>query len=363
MRTSNYRKFKITKKQAKLVGGAAAVAVLAGIIFFFAFFHVSKVEVMESNHYTKEELKEMVLTGAFSSNSVLAPITCSKNNVQGVPYIEGYSVSRSGRNSIVISVREKSVVGCIPYLDSYVYFDRNGMFVEGDKTRDESVPYFEGIQVKKVVMNEKLPIKDVVLNTAVALSTIFAKNDLQPDYIQLEDDSTKAGEGLGLVEGATRIATTGLSALALILSDPRNWLPWNGAAYAQQLGAGYRQESDRSAAFRGSIDPAFTGPFGVEANGSAFYDPATQGLPDYALVGNVDSMLLVDQATASLDKVAKAMKDDAKRERRVKVDLASMPPIQWGNDRSMRVALEVLLEEVATRAYTLARESREGVER
>ena len=52
MRTSNYRKFKITKKQAKLVGGAAAVAVLAGIIFFFAFFHVSKVEVMESNHYT-----------------------------------------------------------------------------------------------------------------------------------------------------------------------------------------------------------------------------------------------------------------------------------------------------------------------
>ena len=71
MRTSNYRKFKITKKQAKLVGGAAAVAVLAGIIFFFAFFHVSKVEVMESNHYTKEELKEMVLTGAFSSNSVL----------------------------------------------------------------------------------------------------------------------------------------------------------------------------------------------------------------------------------------------------------------------------------------------------
>ena len=59
-----------------------------------------------------------------------------------------------------------------------------------DRTRDESVPYFEGIQVKKVVMNEKLPIKDAVLNTAVALSTIFAKNDLQPDYIQLEDDST-----------------------------------------------------------------------------------------------------------------------------------------------------------------------------
>lgn len=71
MRTSNYRKFKITKKQAKLVGGAAAVAVLAGIIFFLCFFSCVKGGSRESNHYTKEELKEMVLTGAFSSNSVL----------------------------------------------------------------------------------------------------------------------------------------------------------------------------------------------------------------------------------------------------------------------------------------------------
>ena len=184
MRTSNYRKFKITKKQKKMLAGAAVAAALAGVVFFFAFFHVSRVEVMESSHYTKEELEEMVLTGAFSSNSILAPITCSRNHVQDVAYIDSFSVSRSGRNSIVISFREKSVVGCIPYLDSYIYFDRNGIFVEGDKDRNESVPYFEGIQIKKVVMNEKLPIKNAVLNTAVALSTIFAKNDLQPDYVQ-----------------------------------------------------------------------------------------------------------------------------------------------------------------------------------
>ncbi len=190
MRTSNYRKFKITKKQKKMLAGAAVAAALAGVVFFFAFFHVSRVEVMESSHYTKEELEEMVLTGAFSSNSILAPITCSRNHVQDVPYIDSFSVSRSGRNSIVISFREKSVVGCIPYLDSYIYFDRNGIFVEGDKDRNESVPYFEGIQIKKVVMNEKLPIKNAVLNTAVALSTIFAKNNLQPDYVQLEEDST-----------------------------------------------------------------------------------------------------------------------------------------------------------------------------
>ena len=48
-------------------------------------------------------------------------------------------------------------------------------------------------------------------------------------------------------------------------------------------------------------------------------------------------------------------------EQKVKVDL-TMPPIQWGNDRSMRVALGGLLEEVASRAYNLARESADGVD-
>lgn len=77
MRTSNYRKFKITKNRRNWSEELLLLLFWPGL-FFLCFFHVSKVEVMESNHYTKEELKEMVLTGAFSSNSVLAPITCSK---------------------------------------------------------------------------------------------------------------------------------------------------------------------------------------------------------------------------------------------------------------------------------------------
>lgn len=171
-----------------MIVGAVAAAVLVGIIFFFSFFHVSKVEVMENEHYTKDEIQEMVLTGAFSSNSILAPLTCSRENVQDIPYVEGYSVARSGRNSIVISVRNKNIVGCIPYLDSYIYFDRTGTFVESARSREASVPYFDGIQVSRAVMNEKLPIKDTVLNTAVALSTFFAKNDMIPDHIQFDED-------------------------------------------------------------------------------------------------------------------------------------------------------------------------------
>ena len=171
----------------KLVIGSVAGVVLAAAVFFFTFFQVKTVEVIGNDHYTEDELKEKILKGSMTSNAILAPLFYSKNAAEELPYIESFNVRRSGRNKLIISVKEKSVVGCIPYLDSYVYFDSNGYFVEGSKTRDTKVAFFDGIQPKKVVMEEKLPIKETVLNTAVALSTIFAKNDMVPDHIMFDD--------------------------------------------------------------------------------------------------------------------------------------------------------------------------------
>ena len=171
----------------KLVIGSVAVVVLAAAVFFFTFFQVKTVEVIGNDHYTEDELKEKILKGSMTSNAILAPLFYSKNAAEELPYIESFNVRRSGRNKLIISVKEKSVVGCIPYLDSHVYFDSNGYFVEGSKTRDTKVAFFDGIQPKKVVMEEKLPIKETVLNTAVALSTIFAKNDMVPDHIMFDD--------------------------------------------------------------------------------------------------------------------------------------------------------------------------------
>lgn len=172
----------------KLVIGSAAIAVLAAVIFFFAFFQVKTVEVMGSEHYSEDELKEKILKGPLTSNAVLAPVFYSRNAAENLPYIESFSLKRSGRNKLIISIKEKSVVGCIPYLDSYAYFDKSGYFVEGSKTRDTKVAFFDGIQLQKVVMKEKLPIKETVLNTAVALSTIFAKNEMVPDHIMFDEN-------------------------------------------------------------------------------------------------------------------------------------------------------------------------------
>lgn len=180
---------KLSKKNQLKVTGLIAVLLLAGVIFFFTYYQVDEVQVMGSSHYSEKQIKKMVLRGPMASNSVLAPLIYTKKNTKDVPFVEGYTVTRLNRHTVCVSVKEKDIVGCIPYLDSYIYFDRNGTFIESSTERNEKIPFFDGIKVKHVVYNEELPIKDkMVMNTAVALSTIFQKNDKIPDHIEFSDD-------------------------------------------------------------------------------------------------------------------------------------------------------------------------------
>ena len=180
---------KLSKKNQLKVTGLIAVLLLAGVIFFFTYYQVDEVQVMGSSHYSEKQIKKMVLRGPMASNSILAPIIYTKKNTKDVPFVEGYTVTRLNRHTICVSVKEKDIVGCIPYLDSYIYFDRNGTFIESSTERNEKIPFFDGIKVKHVIYNEELPIKDkTVMNTAVALSTIFQKNDKIPDHIEFSDD-------------------------------------------------------------------------------------------------------------------------------------------------------------------------------
>ena len=198
MRKSNYgKKPPMSKKSKKIMAGVIGTGILVAVIIFFSYYKVDSVEIRGTSHYTDEEVKNMVLRGPMASNSVLAPLIYSTTNTDDIAYVDAFKVTQLNRNTICISVKEKKAVGCIRYLDSYIYFDRNGIFVEGSQNRDETVPYFDGIQVNSIVMDEKLDIRgDTVLNTAVALSTIFQKNDMIPDHIQFDSSYS-----IGLIYG------------------------------------------------------------------------------------------------------------------------------------------------------------------
>ena len=53
----------IYRKHKKAILGTLGAGLLAGLVFFFSYFHVTKVEVMGTSRYTDEQVKEMALQG------------------------------------------------------------------------------------------------------------------------------------------------------------------------------------------------------------------------------------------------------------------------------------------------------------
>ncbi|MBQ0000802.1 MAG: cell division septal protein [Clostridiales bacterium] len=184
-------KFWVQEKKKWLI--TAAVLIIAAVAFgafFFSYYKVKNVTVMGSNHYKEAEIRKMVLKGPFSDNSVLAPILYSKDGIEDIPFIKGYSVTAQSRDTICITLKEELPVGCVPYLDQYIYFNKEGIFAESSYERDPAIPFFDGIELNTVVRGEALPLAgDSVLNTAVALNTIFKKNQHRPDDIQFDGNN------------------------------------------------------------------------------------------------------------------------------------------------------------------------------
>ena len=84
----------IYRKHKKAIWGALGAVLLAGLVFFFSYFHVTSVEVMGTTRYSDEEVKAMALQGAFTDNSVLAVLLHSRGDVEDVPFVEGFNITR-----------------------------------------------------------------------------------------------------------------------------------------------------------------------------------------------------------------------------------------------------------------------------
>lgn len=176
-----------TTKKWKLLLLGLLMVLLCGSIFFFVYYRVEEVMVMNSNYLSESEIREMVLKGPFAGNSVLAPIFCSVDDMKEEAFINGITVKALDRNTLCIVVNEETPVGCVPFLDGYVYFDKEGIFIDSSVERDEKIPYYKELNVSKVIKGEKIPIKGkTVLNSAVIFSRIFQKNEIVPDYIVVD---------------------------------------------------------------------------------------------------------------------------------------------------------------------------------
>lgn len=145
---------------------------------------ISTVYVQGNVHYTEEEIKSIVMEGPFGDNSLYLSFKYKNRGIKGIPFIDVMDVKILAPDTIKIMVYEKTLTGYVSYLDSYLYFDKDGTVVESSSIRTLGVPQITGLNFDYMVVGKKLPVKDPeIFQSILNITVLLKKYSLTADKI------------------------------------------------------------------------------------------------------------------------------------------------------------------------------------
>lgn len=176
------------RKLYRIFVEAVVLAVLVAALVFFVGFRVTKIQIEGNRYYSDEEIKKMVLDAPNAKNSILVMLTKTDEKTKDAKMIDGVTIKRKNRNTIVVQVKEKQMVGCLEFQGQYVNFDRQGIIQIITEEPLEGVPVIDGISVKQAKLGEKLKgINTKKLNTILSVGKMLEKSEQKPDRLIFND--------------------------------------------------------------------------------------------------------------------------------------------------------------------------------
>ena len=130
----------------------------------------------------------MVLNAPIAKNSILAGFIDTEKSTKDEAMIDSIAVSRVDRNTLLLQVKEKQMIGYIEFQGQCVNFDRQGIVQIITEDPLENVPKIEGIDVKEAVQGERLTgISTTKLNTILSVGKMLEKMEEKPDRLAFND--------------------------------------------------------------------------------------------------------------------------------------------------------------------------------
>ena len=168
--------------------GKLKLAVLAVILLTAALLlsvRISELTVTGNERYTKEELTQILFPDQWSRNSLFCFLRDRLQEHVQIPFVEDYELVFQGLGKVEVIVYEKSVVGYVSYMSSYMYFDKDGIIVESANEALPGVPLVTGLKFGQIVLYQKLPLeKEETFQQILNLTQVLSVFELKVDRIQ-----------------------------------------------------------------------------------------------------------------------------------------------------------------------------------
>lgn len=149
---------------------------------------IVEVQVEGNEFYTDEEIQELMIDGELERNAWYLYWKYNYSEPPEIPFVDTIEVEVTGRGKVKVQVYEKSIIGYVEYLGSYMYFDKDGTVVESSQEEVGEVPKIIGLSFDSIALYEKLPVeKDEVFDFILNLTKELRKNEIYPDKLQFNE--------------------------------------------------------------------------------------------------------------------------------------------------------------------------------
>ncbi len=147
--------------------------------------NIKTITITGNKRFTQEQMTEMLFPDQLSRNFLFCYFRDRVKGHDPIPFVEGYKLVFHSPTQVEVIVYEKSVVGYVSYMSSYLYFDKDGIIVESANEKLPDVPLVSGLKFGKIVLYQKLPVEDgKIFQEILNLTQVLSINQLQVDEIQ-----------------------------------------------------------------------------------------------------------------------------------------------------------------------------------
>lgn len=180
--------FSLRFKIILIVTALILVALIAGYSYINDNYTINTVYVEGNVHYSDEEIIEKIMSGPLEKNSIFLNLKYQKQEVEDIPFVAAIEIEIISKDTVKITVYEKTLAGYVTYLGRYMYFDKDGTIVESSLMKTSGVPEVIGLTFDHVVKYEELPVEEEGIFTEILdISQSLNKYELTADKIYFDD--------------------------------------------------------------------------------------------------------------------------------------------------------------------------------
>ncbi|MCI8515008.1 MAG: cell division protein FtsQ [Lachnospiraceae bacterium] len=197
-----------------------ALLLLVAGLFLFSI-RITDIRVEGNSHYTREEVVDMLFPEETDRITVWCFFKQRFGEKKDLAFIQSYEMNFIGMHSVEVILYEKSIVGCIEYMGSYMYFDKDGIVVESSSEKEPDIPLITGLTFERIALYQELPVpKRAVFEEILNLTQLLKLYEIPAGQIYFDPQNRATLTMADQTDGEGNLRN--LAGVKVLLGDRNN---------------------------------------------------------------------------------------------------------------------------------------------